>query len=87
LWGTGQPNNYTAYSSSDVDATLADAAAEPDPARRAQLYDDAQRLILADNVVIPAYMDVQYTVIKPYVTDLTVTPIGILRLETVTIER
>ena len=52
--------------------------------------DDAkviEQLILADNVVIPAYMDVQYTVIKPYVQNLVVTPIGILRLEVATIDQ
>jgi ABC-type transport system substrate-binding protein len=51
------------------------------------MYADAQRLILADNVVIPAYMDVDYQVVKPHVKNLTITPIGILRLETASIEQ
>ena len=63
------------------------AAVETDVDQRAELYARAQELIVADNVVIPAYMDVQYTVIKPYVRNLVVTPIGILRLETVTIDQ
>lgn len=87
LWGSGQPNNYTDYANPDVDALLAEAAAEPDQLARASLYDEAQRLILADNVVIPAYMDVQYVVAKRYVENLTVTPMGILRLETASISQ
>jgi ABC-type transport system substrate-binding protein len=87
LWGSDQPNNYTGYSNPEVDRILAEAAAEPDPPIRAEMYADAQRLILADNVVIPAYMDVDYQVVKPYVKNLTITPIGILRLETASIEQ
>jgi ABC-type transport system substrate-binding protein len=87
LWGTGWPGNYTDYSNPKVDDLLTQAASEADSDARAQLYAKAEQLILADNVVIPAYIDVQYTVIKPYVHDLTVTPIGILRLEVATIDQ
>jgi oligopeptide transport system substrate-binding protein len=87
LWGTGWPGNYTDFSNPRVDDLLTQAASETDTDARADLYARAEQLILADNVVIPAYMDVQYTVIKPYVHDLTVTPIGILRLEVATIDQ
>jgi oligopeptide transport system substrate-binding protein len=87
LWGTGWPGNYTDLSNPRVDDLLTQAASETDTDARADLYARAEQLILADNVVIPAYMDVQYTVIKPYVHDLTVTPIGILRLEVATIDQ
>jgi ABC-type transport system substrate-binding protein len=87
LWGSNQPNNYTGYANPALDELLAQAAGVSDPTVRAELYDEAQRLILADNVVIPAYMDVQYVVIKSFVKNLKVTPIGILRLETVSIEQ
>lgn len=87
LWETGWPGNYTEYSNPKVDELLTQAAGETDPDARATLYARAEQSILADNVVIPAYMDVQYTVIKPYVHNLTVTPIGILRLEVATIDQ
>ena len=87
LWGTSWSGNYTDYSNPGVDGLLDRAAVETDVDQRAELYARAQELIVADNVVIPAYMDVQYTVIKPYVRNLVVTPIGILRLETVTIDQ
>jgi ABC-type transport system substrate-binding protein len=87
LWGTGRPGNYTDYSNPDVDKLLDMAAAEGDSARRASQYAQAEQLILADHVVIPTYIDVQYTVIKPDVHGVVVTPIGILRLETVTIDQ
>jgi peptide/nickel transport system substrate-binding protein/oligopeptide transport system substrate-binding protein len=87
LWGTGRTGNYTDYSNADVDKLLAAAATETDPGSRASKYARAEELILADHVVIPTYMDVQYTVIKPNVHGVVITPIGILRLETVTIDQ
>lgn len=86
LFGTGQPDNSIGYSNPEFDQLLSDAANEPDPEIRAQLYERAERVLAADNVVVPIYWDVQYTVVKPWVHDLVVTPIGILRLETVRIE-
>jgi oligopeptide transport system substrate-binding protein len=86
LWGTGQPDNFTGYSNPEVDRVLAQAMNETDLSARAALYAEAQRLVLADNVVIPAYMDVQYVVIKPHVQNVTLTPLGILRYESISID-
>jgi oligopeptide transport system substrate-binding protein len=86
LFGTNEPDNFTGYSNPDVDELLSQAAVEADPVARAGLYAEAQRLILADNAVIPAYMDVQYVVVKPFVENVRLTPMGILRFETITIE-
>jgi ABC-type transport system substrate-binding protein len=86
LWGTNQPDNSTGYSNPVVDELLAEAAAELDSEARIGIYREAQRQILADNVVIPTFFDVEYTVRKPWVRGLTVTPMGILRLETIRID-
>jgi oligopeptide transport system substrate-binding protein len=86
LWGSGQPDNSVGYSNAEFDALLAEAATEPDSARRVEIYRDAQEIVLADNVVIPTFFNVQYVVRKPWVSDLTITALGILRLETVRIE-
>ena len=53
--------------------------------RRADLYAQADEVLAQENIVIPIYMDVQYTVIKDWVSGLVVTPIGILRLENVSL--
>jgi ABC-type oligopeptide transport system substrate-binding subunit len=86
LWGSGEPDNSTGYSNPQVDELLAQAASELDPDARIATYLEAQRLILADNVVIPTFFDVEYIVRKPWVQGLVVTQMGILRLETIRID-
>jgi ABC-type transport system substrate-binding protein len=87
LFGSGQPDNSIGYSNPDVDQLLDQAARENDPDARATLYDRINKIICADNVAIPIYTDVDYSVIQPYVHNLVITPMGILRLETVQIDR
>lgn len=85
LWGTERADNSAGYSNQGVDALLTAAAMERDPDMRITLYRQAQALILAENVVIPTFFDVQYIVRKPWVDGLEVTQMGILRLETISI--
>ncbi|MCO5175431.1 MAG: peptide ABC transporter substrate-binding protein [Thermomicrobiales bacterium] len=83
MFHTGSPDNYADYSNPEVDALLDNAAVEQDPVRRARRYLDAQQLILDDYVLIPLYHDIAYTLVKPYVRGLTITPVGIMSLESV----
>jgi peptide/nickel transport system substrate-binding protein/oligopeptide transport system substrate-binding protein len=87
LFGSGSAENHTGYSNPAFDRLLADAAVERDPARRRALYLEAQQIILADAVIIPCYHSIDYTLVKPYVKGLTITPMGILELDGVWIER
>ncbi|HEY8598833.1 MAG TPA: peptide ABC transporter substrate-binding protein [Thermomicrobiales bacterium] len=87
LFGTGSGENHTGYSNPEVDRLFAAAAGERDPARRRALYLDAQKRILDDAVLIPAYHSIDYTLVKPYVKGLPITPLGVLELDTVWIER
>lgn len=87
LFGNGSAENHTGYSNPAFDKLLADAAIERDPARRRALYLEAQRIILADAVIIPCYHSIDYTLVKPYVKGLTITPMGILELDSVWIEK
>ncbi|HQY30402.1 MAG TPA: ABC transporter substrate-binding protein [Thermomicrobiales bacterium] len=86
LFGTGRPDNYLGYSNPRVDDLLVQAAAENDVDARAELYEQIDQLFMADNVVIPIYTDVDYTVVSPDVHNLLITPMGIIRLETVQID-
>jgi peptide/nickel transport system substrate-binding protein/oligopeptide transport system substrate-binding protein len=68
--------------------TLLDAAEiEQDDQERERFYLAAQQLAIDDGVLIPLYYDVSYTVVKPWVKGLTVSPVGILSLDRVWIER
>jgi ABC-type transport system substrate-binding protein len=87
LFRGGSGENHTGYDSAPVNALLSQAAVEKDAAKRSDLYRQAERQILADAPVIPLYHDIAYTLVKPYVRGLTVTPMGILDLSTVELAR
>lgn len=86
LFHSESPDNYLGYANPVVDRLLDEAEVETDANRRAELYLQAQQRIIDDGVVIPLYHDVSYTLIKPWVRGLTVTPVGILSLEDVWID-
>jgi oligopeptide transport system substrate-binding protein len=86
LFGTGRPDNYLNYSNPKMDALLKQASAEIDPAKRADLYAQAQQLLIDDHVVIPVTFDVGYTLVNPAVKGLTITPMGIISLASVWME-
>lgn len=87
LFGEGSPDNYVGYDNPEMNALVRQARAESDLERRAALYAEAHELLMADHVVLPLYHDVSYTLAKPYVRGLEVTPLGIVRLDTVWLER
>jgi ABC-type transport system substrate-binding protein len=86
LFGTGRADNYVDYSNERFDALLDAAAAEQDVSKRIELYRAAQQVLLDDHVVIPLYFDVSYTLAKPWVKGLVVTPLGFVGLERVWLE-
>ncbi|MDQ6832159.1 MAG: ABC transporter substrate-binding protein, partial [Chloroflexota bacterium] len=79
--------NYSNYSNPKVDVLLDQANVEQDGAKRTELYRQAQQQILDDVAIIPIYHGTDYELVKPYVKGLSITAMGILRLETVWIER
>ncbi len=87
LFGSDSSDNYIGYSNPAFDELLDRAAAELDPVLRAALYSQANQMLMDDGVVLPLYYDVAYTLIKPWVRNLTVTPLGVLYLDQVWIER
>ncbi len=80
LFESTSPNNYAAYSDPQVDRLLQEAAVEQDPARRQALYQEVERRILEDASIIPLTHDVSYSLTKPYVRGLEITPVGLLDL-------
>ena len=87
LFATGSPDNYSAYSNTEFDALLDQAAATLDVDERAALYAKAESVLLADNAVLPLAHDVRYSLMKPWVHGLNITPLGMLYLEDVWLER
>lgn len=86
LFGGDSPDNYLAYRNDAFDALLREAAETFDPAARAAVYARAHQALIDDGVVLPLFHDVDYTVAKPYIRGLEVTPLGLLGLESVWLE-
>jgi oligopeptide transport system substrate-binding protein len=64
----------TGYKNEQVDDLLAQADVEIDPAKRAQLYDQAQKLVIADQAQIMRSHIKNTYLVKPYVQGLDYTP-------------
>jgi peptide/nickel transport system substrate-binding protein/oligopeptide transport system substrate-binding protein len=86
LFATGSPDNYSDYSDPEYDEVLAQAARTFDTDERAGLYAEAEALLLADNVVLPIAHDIRFTLTKPQVKGLQMTPLGQLYLESAWLE-
>ena len=87
LFGEDSPDNYLEYQNPEMNALIRQARVESDVERRADLYAAANALLVADRAVMPLYYDVYYTLVKPYVRDLELTSLGIVRLDTIWLER
>ncbi len=81
LFHSESSNNHTNYDSPQVDALLMEARTEIDEARRFELYNQAERLILDDAPWAPLwYSGERYLLVKPNVRDYYQTPLVIPRL-------
>jgi ABC-type oligopeptide transport system substrate-binding subunit len=84
---TGDGNNRTGWSHPRYDALIADAALEPDPARRLRLLAAAEALLLDESPVIPIYHYATNELVKPYVRGIFQTPLDVHPLTHVSIDR
>jgi len=73
-WKTGGFGERIAYSNPEFDALVDAADTEPDPAKRAQLYADAQKLLTDGAPVAFMYNNVNTYLVKPWVTGIATTP-------------
>lgn len=81
------PNNETGYSNPDVDALLEEARTETDQARRLELYQQAEQLIVDDAPWVTLYHGQASYLVKPYVEGFEVPPFVIPNLRYVTISQ
>ena len=70
-------NNETRYANAEVDQLLEQARGEKDSARRMELYQQAERLILADAPWIPLFHEKNIMLVKPYVQGYEPPPMAI----------
>ena len=77
LFHTGAQQNQGHYSNPELDKILEEARVEQDTVRRMQLYQQAQRIIVADAPALFTTHDLSYALVKPYVRGYALTPIDI----------
>jgi oligopeptide transport system substrate-binding protein len=85
LFHSGLDNNWGEYSSRDVDAILDRAGVEPDNAKALKLYQQAEQMIVDDAACLPISFGKGYILTKPDVAGYKPTPMGIVRLNKVSI--
>ena len=78
-------NNETGYANAEVDALLEEARTEQDGAKRLELYQQTEEIIVQDAPWIPLYHSKSNALIKPYIQDYFIAPFVIPNLRYVSI--
>jgi ABC-type oligopeptide transport system substrate-binding subunit len=76
LFHSQSPRNYSGYANPTVDGLLVRARAEPDGARRVELYRRAEQLIMDDAAVLPVWHYPYERVFQPYVRSVEINGLG-----------
>ena len=76
LFTSGHAQNLAGYSNPAYDALLSTADAAADAGERAATLASAERLLLADAVVIPVFHRVSKRLVKPGIEGITTNPLG-----------
>ncbi len=86
LFHSGGDNNWGEYSNPEVDALLERAAVEPDTGKSLELYQQVEQKLVADAACLPLWFSRNYILVKPYVKDYKLNPLGFAMLNEVTVE-
>ena len=87
LFHSGSANNIFEYSNSSLDALLDQAAIEQNSTVRLAMYQQAEQLVVADAPCLPLFHDTNYILVKPYVRDYELNPLGVPDLSKVYIDK
>jgi oligopeptide transport system substrate-binding protein len=87
LFHTGSGSNSGGYSNPQADRLLDQAAVDQDPSSRLKLYQNAEQLLVTDAACLPLEFDRSYTLVKPYVSNYVVSPLGVPLLNKVSVQK
>jgi oligopeptide transport system substrate-binding protein len=80
-------NNHTRWKNPRYDALVQRAVVTLNPVARQKLYDEAQHLLLEqETAIIPIYVGEKTYLVKPYVHNLTISPLNLPNYDNLTIE-
>jgi oligopeptide transport system substrate-binding protein len=85
LFSSGSNNNYGSYSSTQVDDLIKQANRSSDREASFKLYRQAEQLMVNDAACIPISFSKDYLLVRPYVKDFEVNPLGFTTLDRVSI--
>jgi len=85
LFHTGVENNYGEYSNPEVDSLLERAAVETDSDLSLGLYQQAEQKLVNDAACLPLWFGRNYILVKPYVENYELNPMGYAILNKVSI--
>jgi oligopeptide transport system substrate-binding protein len=86
LFGSGNDNNYGSYSNPAVDALISQANASLDANQSFSLYQQAEQLIVNDAACLPISFGKNYTLVRSYVANYALNPLGFVNLANVVIK-
>jgi oligopeptide transport system substrate-binding protein len=84
---TGGGNNWTGWSDPAYDRLIAEAANTADNARRYELFQKAETILLAQAPVIPLFFRKRVYVMQPYVRGWPMSKLGFHRFKNIWLER
>ena len=87
LFETGVENNYGGYSNPEVDILLKEASLEKDLTNSLGIYARAEQILVNQACCIPLWFGENYMLIKPYVKDYYLNPLGIVMLDKVSVDK
>jgi oligopeptide transport system substrate-binding protein len=85
LFHSGTNYNYGNYSNPEVDALIQQANQSGDQEQSFALYQQAEQKIVDDAACIPIAFGGNYMLVKPYIKDFTVNPLGFTDLSKVSV--
>ncbi len=87
LFETGVKNNYGGYSDPEVDSLLKKASLEKNISVSLETYSKAEQLLIGKACCIPLWFGENYILVKPYVKNYYLNPLGMVMLDKVSIEK
>jgi oligopeptide transport system substrate-binding protein len=87
LFKGGADNNWGDYRNAEIDSLLDKAGVEPDNAKALSLYQQVEQKLVDDAACIPLWFGKNYELVKSYVQGYKPTPMGIVKLNRISVNR
>jgi len=87
LFYSGSEYNYSHFSYKELDELLDKAAVEADYAKRTGLYQEAEKIIVDQAPVMPLWFGKNYTLVNHRVHNYDIDPLGVPKLNLVTLDK